>query len=123
MRGPGGGKMARHAASSRTGMPGEDKNKLRLVYMNVSQLKKWENNPKDHDIEAIKASIVRFGFKGPPPRDNTAGLVPADNGRAEPLERLKAGGKPPPQNIEVRGGEWYAPVLIDAGFLDRGEAE
>ena len=42
--------------------------KLELVYMSVDDIKPYENNARKHapeDVEAIKASIEKFGFDDP----------------------------------------------------------
>lgn len=95
-----------------------------IRYVPLSELRRWERNPKLHDIGAITASIRRHGFIDPIVVDQRSGRIVAGHGRDESLENLKRSGEPPPKRIQVRAdGEWMVPILTGIEFEDDRDAE
>lgn len=91
--------------------------KLELRYIPLSQAKRWDANPKLHDLEALAHSIETHGFGDPPKFDAQLGGLVYGNGRTEALERLRREDKPPPRGIAVledgeHAGEWAVPVIF-----------
>ena len=91
--------------------------KLELRYIPLSQAKRWDANPKLHDLDALTRSIETHGFGDPPKFDTQLGGLVYGNGRTEALERLREKGKPPPRGIAVledgeHAGEWAVPVIF-----------
>jgi hypothetical protein len=92
--------------------------KLTLRYVPLSQARRWDENPKRHDLDALVRSIETYGFGDPPKYDATLGALVYGNGRTEALERMREAGKEPPRGIGVlEDGEWAVPVIfgVDAG--------
>lgn len=87
--------------------------KLELRYVPLAQAKRWDENPKRHDIGALMRSIELHGFGDPPKYDaRLEGLV-YGNGRTEALERLRLEGKEPPRGIvALEDGDWAVPVIF-----------
>ncbi len=50
--------------------------------------RKHPENPKDHDIPSIAASILRFGFVAPPELDERTGMIAEGHGRLEAIDLL-----------------------------------
>lgn len=96
-----------------------------VEYTALSDLRRWDRNPKLHDIEALAASIRRHGFVEPVVRDERTGKLVAGHGRDETLEMMKRAGEPPPRRIKVResDGEWLVPCLTGISFEDESTAE
>jgi len=96
---------------STTEAPSEER--LELRYIPLPQAKRWDSNPKRHDLDALVRSITTHGFGDPPKYDaQLEGLV-YGNGRTEALERMRAAGKEPPRGIGVLDdGEWAVPVIF-----------
>ncbi len=100
---------------------------LRSVYVVASKLTPWDDNPKRHDINALKASIVRYGFRDAPIWDATLGALVGGNGRTHAVVELEAGydGARPPAGIMLEDGtgRWCIPVQMGIDAATRGEAE
>lgn len=95
-----------------------------VEYTALSDLRRWDRNPKLHDIEALAASIRRHGFVEPVVRDERTGKLVAGHGRDETLEMMKRAGEPAPKRIKVRAdGEWMVPVLSGVSFENESDAE
>jgi len=99
-----------------------ESDRLRLEYVPLDTALLWEKNPKLHDLDALIASIERYGFKDPPkfePELNGGkGGIVEGNGRFEALAAMRDEGKPAPRGVEqLEGGRWVVPVLfgVDAG--------
>ncbi len=86
--------------------------KLTLRYIPLSQAKRWDANPKHHDLDALVHSIELHGFGDPPKFDATLDGLVYGNGRTEALERMQVEGKPAPRGIAVQKGEWSIPVIF-----------
>ncbi len=104
--------------------PEVDTSKSRVEYVKLAELKRWNRNPKLHDIAGIKASIERFGFNETIVVDEATKSIVAGHGRLESLEELFNEGKEPPTRIQVApDGEWMAPVLMGITFDNVKEFE
>jgi hypothetical protein len=88
--------------------------------MELSRLKKWERNYRVGDVNAIIASITRFGFNGA--LKVHKGTVMAGNHALVALQTMKANGSPAPRGIEDTGSDWLVPC-IDISDLSKSEAE
>ena len=87
--------------------------KLELRYIPISQAKRWDENPKRHDIAALVRSIETYGFGDPPKYDAKLGGLVYGNGRTEALESMLAAGKPAPRGVAVlEDGMWALPVIF-----------
>ena len=87
--------------------------KLQLRYVPLSQARRWEENPKLHDLAALIRSIELHGFGDPPKFDTRLGGLVYGNGRSEALERMRSEGKAPPRGILLaEDGEWAMPVIF-----------
>ena len=73
--------------------------KLELRYIPLSQARRWDENPKLHDLPALIVSIERYGFGDPPKFDARLDGLVYGNGRTEALEQMREQGKEPPRGI------------------------
>lgn len=97
--------------------------RLTLRYIPLSQARRWDDNPKRHDLEALVRSIETHGFGDPPKYDATLGALVYGNGRAEALERMHRAGKEPPRGIGVaEDGSWAVPVIFGVDAVSRAAA-
>lgn len=98
--------------------------RARIEYLPLDEIKKWPKNPKKHDLDALGASMDRFGFVQPLLRDDKTGKLAAGHGRLEKLIALKAEGKDPPRRVaRRRDGEWLVPVICGVSFRNAREAQ
>lgn len=82
------------------------------------------NNPKDHDIEALIGSFIRFGFRDPPEIDEATETMVAGHGRCEALEAMDKTKAQPPRGIKVApNGEWLVPVVRGLSFENELERD
>ena len=96
---------------------------VRIEYMPLSALVKAPRNPKRHRLDAIGASVQRFGFVSPLILDEATGRLVAGHGRLDALAAAKAAGAPPPGRLRAEAGEWLVPVVRGVAFRDPAEAE
>ncbi|NJL26888.1 MAG: hypothetical protein HC897_02895 [Thermoanaerobaculia bacterium] len=97
--------------------------RLDLRYIPLSQARRWDANPKRHDIPALMKSIETHGFGDPPKYDATLEALVYGNGRTEALERMQAEGKAPPRGIAVlEDGAWAVPVIFGVDAESRAAA-
>ena len=90
-----------------------DPDRLELRYIPLSQARRWDENPKRHDLDALVRSIETHGFGDPAKYDSTLGALVYGNRRTEALERMRQAGKQPPRGIGVTGdGDWAVPVIF-----------
>ena len=54
----------------------------------------------------------RFGYVAPMVLNESNGRLLAGHGRLDELKMLKTDGKPPPEGVRVKDGEWLAPVVM-----------
>lgn len=95
-----------------------EQERLELRYVPLSQARRWDENPKLHDIDALTRSIELHGFGDPPKFDAKLDGLVYGNGRTEALERMRSEGRELPRGIaKLDSGEWAVPVIfgVDAG--------
>lgn len=99
--------------------------KMKIENMPLSQLLKMahQKNPKDHDIDSLRASFRRFGFTAPPTIDEVTQTMVAGHGRCEALELIRTAGEPPPDGIVEKGTEWLVPVVRGVSFKSETERD
>jgi hypothetical protein len=95
----------------------------RLTYMPLGEIVGAVRNPKAHDVPTIEDSMERFGYAEAPLLDERTGRLVAGHGRVKTLNAMKKAGKPPPDGVEVRDGEWFLPVQRGWASKDDAEAE
>jgi hypothetical protein len=97
--------------------------KLELRYIPLAQARRWDENPKRHDLDALVRSIETHGFGDPPKFDSTLGALVYGNGRTEALERMRQAGDEPPRGIGVtEDGDWAVPVIFGVDAESRAAA-
>lgn len=112
---------------------------IRLLYVPLPLATKWDRNPKLHDLDTLKQSIVDHGFKDPPkwePALNDGrGGIGEGNGRATALNELYDEQFPIPrgirrssQDITIDGytypaGSWFIPMLFGVDASSQAQAE
>jgi len=99
---------------------------LKIIYVRLSDLAQWDSNPKRHNLESIKSSIIEHGFRDAPIWDGQIGGIVAGNGRYLASRELEREGYEPPNGIARASddGEWCAPIQvgIDSDSRDAAEA-
>ena len=96
---------------------------LELKYVPLSQARRWDSNPKKHDLAALERSIRRHGFRNPPLFDATLGALVAGNGRSEVLERMMASDQDRPKGIGLADdGQWLVPVIFGLDAVSQAAA-
>lgn len=104
-----------------TEAPSDDR--LELRYIPLAQARRWDQNPKRHDLEALVRSITTHGFGDPPKFDATLEALVYGNGRTEALERMRKAGKEPPRGIGVLDdGDWAVPVIFGVDAASKAAA-
>lgn len=104
--------------------------RLEIRYVRLDDVRRWNRNPKKHDLGALMQSIRKHGFKNPPKFEpalnNGQGGLVIGNGRDEALEWMeKETPKDPPRGIAVDGeGRWLVPIIfgVDAASQIAAEA-
>lgn len=81
------------------------------------------NNPKEHDLDALSDSFVRFGFVAYPTIDEATSTMAAGHGRCLALARIRNAGAAPPRGVEERGMEWWVPVVRGVSFKSATERD
>jgi len=97
--------------------------KLRIEYMPLDKLQEAPRNPKRHELDAIKASMRRFGFVAVPAINESTGRLVAGHGRKDALAEMQTAGETPPKRIIVKDGVWHVPVQRGVAFDTDEEAE
>lgn len=81
-------------------------------------------NPKEHAVDDLRESFIRFGFIAPPTIDEGTQVMVAGHGRCKTLAIMREGFDPPPKRIELGdGGEWLVPVLRGIKFDNEEERD
>jgi hypothetical protein len=101
---------------------------LRLEYVPLTQVRRWDRNPKPHDLGALVESFRRYGFKDPlkyePELNGGDGGIVEGNGRTEALLAMETAGEEPPRGIALgEDGAWAVPVLMGVDAASQAEAE
>lgn len=110
-------------ATSKAKAPTEERERLELRYIPLAQARRWDANPKKHDIDALVRSIETYGFGDPPKFDATLDALVYGNGRTEALERMRRAGEQPPRGIGVLDdGDWAVPVIFGLDSESRAAA-
>lgn len=98
---------------------------LRVEYTALSELQAAKRNPKNHDLDSIRASLERFGVAAVAAVLNEKdGHMVAGHGRCTVLRAMHEEGVKAPARVNVReDGEWLVPVLRGVSFDTEQEAE
>jgi hypothetical protein len=97
--------------------------KLELRYIPLAQARRWDENPKRHDLDALVRSIETHGFGDPAKYDSALDALVYGNGRTEALERMRKQGKEPPRGIGVtEDGDWAVPVVFGVDAASKAAA-
>jgi site-specific DNA-methyltransferase (adenine-specific) len=91
-----------------------------IVWRSLSELSRWDRNYRVGNVDAIIASIVRFGYNGAL-KVWLDGVVMAGNHALIALETMRANGAKIPKGLRQDGNEWLVPC-IDVRHLSRTEA-
>lgn len=98
----------------------KESDSLTIVYLPIDQVALWDKNPKRHDVDGLKASILRHGFRDAPIFDATLNALAAGNGRTRVARMLRDEGNPAPRGVRLdEHGGWLVPVQcgVDAATL------
>lgn len=86
---------------------------LAVTYVPLEDLHKWPSNPKEHDLGAIAASVIRFGMRDPIGANANNHFIEEGHGRLDVLDALKRQHRPAPRFVRVDDdGRWLVPVLL-----------
>lgn len=103
--------------------------RLEIRYVRLSDVRRWNRNPKKHDIGALVQSIRKHGFKNPPKFEpalnNGQGGLVIGNGRDEALEWMeKEDPANPPRGIATdEQGAWLVPIVFGVDAASQNAAE
>jgi len=89
---------------------------VELKLLPLSELKRWDRNPKDHDIGLLIHSLKTYGLVRPPAISTATDKLLYGHGLSEALELMKADGEDAPRRVAVdkKTGEWLIPTnLVD----------
>jgi DNA modification methylase len=102
----------------------KNEGELKIEYVPLDQVQKWPRNPKNHDLDTLEKSILRFGFVQPVIVDGKSNRLVAGHGRLEALLRMRQVGLKPPHRIRVDlSGAWLVPVISGVKFESEADAE
>ena len=97
-------------------MTAPNSKQLEIQYVPLSAARRWERNPKLHNLDEIIAAIQKYGFQDPPAWDATLndgqGGLKHGNGRTEALEVMFNRQMPVPDGIVEQDGEWHLPIVF-----------
>lgn len=99
--------------------------RLSVEYQPLDQVKPARRNPKRHDLDTIRASILRHGVADVAGIiDERDGRLVAGHGRLTVLADLHAEGRKPPDGIHLADdGTWLVPILHGTRWRNATEAE
>jgi hypothetical protein len=66
----------------------------------------WDGNPRRHDLEAIRASLDRFGYVNLIVIDDTSGRLAAGHGVLASLMLAQQDGHKLPDRVGLKDGQW-----------------
>lgn len=85
----------------------------RIEYLPIGSLSEDPRNPKSHALDAVSASVGRFGFIEPVVRDERTGYIISGHGRSKVLAAMQERGETPPNGVRVdEDGIWHIPVVV-----------
>ena len=93
---------------------------MTIKYVKVDDVRSHPANPKAHDLDALVASISRFGFAEPVVVDQRTGLNVSGHGRVAAIKRMRRKKLPPPDGVTR---DWEVPVYAAWASRDDREAE
>jgi len=113
-------KLSKSVPESQPSVPEE---RLELRYIPLSQARRWDQNPKRHDLGALIRSIELHGFGDPAKFDSALDALVYGNGRSEALVLMRDEGKKPPRGVGLlEDGEWAVPVIFGVDSKSREAA-
>jgi len=96
---------------------------MEIIYVPLGELQRWKRNPKQHNTEAMAASIERWGFTQPLLIDDATGRLVAGHGRLAALIQRRSTGGACPEGLQVAPtGDWLVPTTRRT-FANEEEAE
>lgn len=96
---------------------------LRIEYLPLASIARFDRNPKKHDVGALVQSIRRYGFRDAPIFDGTLKALVAGHGRLKALEAMQGDGDQAPPGVKVNGGgEWLVPLQLGVDAKSAAEA-
>lgn len=108
---------------------------LHIRYVPLDLGRKWDRNPKRHDLDTLIISIVRHGFRDAPIYDETLNAISAGNGRTTAAVMLRDepdyvrdlapewDGKPPAGIALDADGNWHIPMQFGVNAESVAAAE
>lgn len=97
---------------------------VKLEYIPISEVIRWGDNPKLHNVGDIINSIETNGFRDPPAYDAQLGALVEGNGRTEALLLMMQENKPLPRGVLKNKDtqEWCMPILFGIDSKSRAAA-
>lgn len=95
------------------------RNEMWIEMVALEKVKVAKQNPKLHDVQAIRKSIVEHGFAGALILDGRTNRLIAGHGRLKVLRLMKSEGVKPPAGIRESHGTWLVPVAN--GFRSKND--
>lgn len=97
---------------------------LRIEYLPLSGIARFDRNPKRHDVDALVRSIRRYGFRDAPIFDGMLGALVAGHGRLNALEAIQGENGEAPPGIKIgKEGEWLVPIQLGIDADSAAEAQ
>ena len=90
--------------------------------MPLGELASNPQNAKLHDLDGVQSSIQRFGMVELITLDERTGQIVSGHGRRDTLAMMRDAGEPPPEDVQVKDGEWLVPVVRGWSSKDDNEA-
>ncbi|MDR6330644.1 hypothetical protein [Deinococcus soli (ex Cha et al. 2016)] len=81
----------------------------------------WDRNPRRHDLEAIAASLGKYGYGSPILIDDTSGRIAAGHGVLAAMLIDQAEGRKAPRRVTVVGDQWQVVTIhiqLNPGEVD-----
>jgi len=82
-----------------------------------------KKNPKEHRLQDLITSFLRFGFVAFPTIDEMTEVMVAGHGRCLALDQMRKSRMPPPAGVSIDGDEWLLPVIRGISFKNEGERD